>query len=119
MLGLHCAFAGKVTSEPESKFTGSGKSVLVFSVAAIDLPREDGKRLPLISVTLWESLADEYRQVLAKGSPVYIEGSLTFAQWTGRDGQPRFSANCSAWRCELLGQIGERREPVEASRRER
>jgi single-stranded DNA-binding protein len=50
---------------------------------------------------------------LAKRVEVYVEGRLTMNTWEGKDGQQRTGLSVSAWRVEVLGQIGR------ATRRER
>lgn len=106
MNGLRCAFEGKVSFDPELRYTQAGKAVCNVSVGVAD-----GRGgVDWVRVSTWEELAEQVYAELGKGDQVYVEGKLTLGQWTGQDGQQRSGLNVSAWKLELLGGIG-RREP--------
>ena len=43
----------------------------------------------LVDVVLWQKQADTVAKYLRKGSPIFIEGRLTYDSWEGNDGQRR------------------------------
>jgi single-strand DNA-binding protein len=125
MNGLTCALTGRLGSDPERKYTTTGKALLAFSIAVDEntTATEDraAPETTWVRVTLWSDLAEQLGEQLHKGSQVYVEGKLRLDRWTDkRDSTPRAGLSVNAWRCELHGAIGKnalrRRvpEPAEA-----
>lgn len=74
--------SGRVASDPEVKFTQSGKQFASFSIA-VSTPKRaksgEGWAEPdtfFIKVTAFDFLADKVQANLQKGSPVVVEGRL-------------------------------------------
>ncbi len=74
--------SGRVASDPEVKFTQSGKQFASFSIA-VSMPKKaksgDGWADPetfFIKVTAFDFLAEKVQTNLQKGSPVIVEGKL-------------------------------------------
>ena len=82
---------GNVGSEPEMRFTPSGKPVTSFSVATnwvYTTPEGERKQeTEWFSVVAWNRLAEQCNQFLAKGRLVYAEGRIHTRAWEGQDGQ--------------------------------
>ena len=82
---------GNVGSEPEMRFTPSGKPVTSFSVAtnwAYTTPEGERKQeTEWFNVVAWNRLAEQCNQFLAKGRLVYAEGRIHTRTWEGQDGQ--------------------------------
>lgn len=110
MNGLHCAFTGRLGGDAELKMAFSGKSVLRFSVAVDESTRQAEGRPEAetiwIKVACFESLAEQLRDRLTKGTPVYCEGRLKLERWHRKDGQPRTGLALVAWTVQPLGQFG-------------
>ncbi|MFC1962091.1 single-stranded DNA-binding protein [Chloroflexota bacterium] len=82
---------GNVGSEPEMRFTPSGKPVTSFSVATNWLySAPNGERrqeTEWFNIVTWNRLAEQCNQFLGKGRLVYAEGRLRTRTWDGQDGQ--------------------------------
>jgi single-strand DNA-binding protein len=119
MNGMTAAFTGHVGSEPETRYTSTGKSMLTFSVVVDEnSTATEAKPAPApqwVKVTAWEDKATELDGQLSKGCAVYVEGRLKLDRWTAQDGQQRFGLSLSAWTVQPMGQIGKRRPELVAA----
>jgi single-strand DNA-binding protein len=83
---------GRLTRDPELRYTQSGVAVASFTVA-VDQPytnQETGKReADFIDIVAWRKLAETCASHLGKGRMVGIEGSLRIRTYTANDGQKR------------------------------
>lgn len=52
---------------------------------------------------------------VAKGTRLYVEGSLTQTKWNAADGEVHYGLNVAAWKAEKVGRdaIGRQRPPRE------
>ena len=122
MNGLHCAFTGRIGSDPEKRYTRAGKVMLTFSVAVDEnvVATEDrpAREITWVRCTVWDDHAEALEETLTKGRLVYVEGRLRQNTWTAADGTERHGLNVSAWLVQPMGAIGRqapRRQPVEAA----
>src|SRR5829696_6927368 len=117
MNGIHIAACGRVTFDPESKYTQEGKALLVFSMVVDQgYTATEGRTAtePLyLRVTAWEDTAEALTNTLRKGNSVYVEGKLKHDRWAGKDGEPKCGLSVSAWRVDLHAQLGKQRPPRE------
>jgi single-strand DNA-binding protein len=85
---------GTLGSEPEMRYTPSGKPVTSFSVAVSRGWRtSEGERKEAtewFNVVSWGNLAEICNQHLRKGSQVYIEGRLQTRSWDDSSGTKHF-----------------------------
>ncbi len=85
---------GALGSEPEMRYTPSGKPVTSFSVAVSRGWRtSEGERKEAtewFNVVSWGNLAEICNQHLRKGSQVYIEGRLQTRSWDDAGGIKHF-----------------------------
>lgn len=76
---------GNLGRDPEMRFTPTGKSVANFSVACNrSCKSKDGERhaeTEWFNVVTWGKLAEISKQILKKGSLVYVEGRLQSRTW--------------------------------------
>lgn len=81
---------GYLGRDPEMRFTPSGKSVANFSVACNRTWKgADGDKhteTEWFNVVAWGNLAEISKQILSKGSLVYVEGRLQSRTWQDNDG---------------------------------
>lgn len=81
---------GYLGRDPEMRFTPSGKSVSNFSVACNRTWKSaDGDKhteTEWFNVVAWGNLAEISKQILSKGSLVYVEGRLQSRTWQDNDG---------------------------------
>jgi single-strand DNA-binding protein len=82
---------GNLGSEPEMRFTPSGRPVTSFRVATnrryTTAEGERKEETEWFTVVAWNRLAEQCNQFLTKGRLVYAEGRLRSHTWEGQDGQ--------------------------------
>jgi len=91
---------GRLTRDPEVRYTQTGKAVASFSVA-VDHGFGDNKRADFIPIVVWDKLAEVCGNNLTKGRRVLVEGRLQISQYE-KDGQKRRSAEVVAQSIEFL-----------------
>jgi len=82
---------GRLTRDPETRYTPSGNAVCNFSIAVNrnyrDPRTNDWKEETFfLDVEAWGKIAERCAETLKKGRPVYIEGRLRADTWE-REGQ--------------------------------
>ena len=84
---------GRLTRDPELRYTDSGKAVCTFSLAVDrDLKKEDGSRdCDFISCVCWGKNAEFVAKYFSKGRMAVADGHLQIREWTGQDGNKRRS----------------------------
>ena len=88
---------GRLTRDPEMRYTPSGQPVTSFSIATNRYGSgTEGERREFTdyhNVVAWNigkrSLAEHVAQFTRKGSMVFVEGRLQTRSWEGQDGQKR------------------------------
>jgi single-strand DNA-binding protein len=84
--------AGRLTKDPELRYTASGTAVANFGLAANrryrqgEETREETLFIDLVAFGRQAELVEKY---LKKGSPIYLEGRLQQRKWEDQSGQPR------------------------------
>lgn len=92
---------GNAASDPELRFTPSGKSVCNFRVAHNTRRRnesgewEDGDT-SFFTVVCWESLADNVSESVTKGQRVQVTGRLRIRSWETDEGDTRYATEIVA-----------------------
>jgi single-strand DNA-binding protein len=101
---------GNLGSEPEMRFTPSGRPVTSFRIATNwRYTTSEGERkeeTEWFSVVAWGKLAEQCNQFLTKGRLVYVEGRLRLRTWDGQDGQKRARNEIIADRVKFLDRQG-------------
>lgn len=91
---------GRLTRDPEVRYTQTGKAVASFSVA-VDTGYGENKRADFIPVVVWDKLAEVCGNNLTKGRRVLVEGRLQIRDYE-KDGQKRRAADVVAKNIEFL-----------------
>ena len=91
---------GRLTRDPEVRYTQTGKAVANFSIA-IDSGFGDNKRVDFIPVVVWDKLAEICGNNLTKGRRVLIEGRLQLSEYE-KDGQKNRKTEVVAQNIEFL-----------------
>ena len=91
---------GRLTRDPEVRYTQTGKAVASFSVA-VDSGFGDNKRADFIPVVVWDKLAEVCGNNLTKGRRILVEGRLQIRDYE-KDGQKRRAAEVVAQNVEFL-----------------
>lgn len=101
---------GNLGSEPEMRYTPSGRPVTSFRVATnwrYTTPEGERKEeTEWFTVVAWGRLAEQCNQFLTKGRLVYVEGRLRMRSWEGQDGQRRSRNEIVADRVKFLDRQG-------------
>ncbi len=101
---------GNLGTDPEMRFTPSGKPVTSFRIATtrtyMSPEGERKQETEWFSVVTWNKLAETCNQFLAKGRRAYVEGRLRTHTWEGQDGQRRFRTEIIANRVIFLDRAG-------------
>jgi single-strand DNA-binding protein len=98
---------GRLTRDPELRFTGSGTAVCRFDMA-VNRRYRDTKSgewkddVSFIPVVVWREAAQRCGDRLKKGSPVYVEGRLKSKSWETKDGQKRSGLEVDARAVQFL-----------------
>jgi len=74
---------GRLTRDPETRSTASGKQITTFSIA---VDRQGaGDETDFFDVTTWEKLAEIVDKFLEKGSKVLVQGRLQMDSWEDKE----------------------------------
>jgi single-strand DNA-binding protein len=97
---------GNLTRDPEVKYTPKGNAVGDLSIAINDSYKaQDGSLkevVTYIDIEVWGRQAENCKQYLTKGRPVFVEGQLRLDQWE-QDGQKRSKLKVRAVNIQFLG----------------
>lgn len=82
---------GRLTRDPELRTTGTGKSVVSFSIAVTKKfkPQDGSPDADFFNVTAWGKSAEYVSNYLTKGRLVSVDGRLQTRKYTGSDGVTR------------------------------
>lgn len=89
---------GRLTSNPEIKYTGSNKPYTRICVAV----NRFSEGTDFINVTVWNKQAENVCEYLGKGSLVMIEGSLSVNNYEDSEGNRRTSTEVMAQNVQFL-----------------
>jgi len=107
LLQLNSAqLVGRLTRDPELRFTTSGLPVCRFDLAVNrrykDKSGEWKDDTSFIPVVVWREAGQRCGEKLKKGSPVFVEGRLKSKSWETKDGQKRSGLEIEAQRVQFL-----------------
>jgi len=99
--------AGRLTRDPELRYTPQGTAVCRLGLAVSRFYKgRDGERKEetlFIDVTVWDKKAEYCGERLRKGRPILVEGSLKSDAWEDKDsGQKRTKIEVQGWRIQEL-----------------
>jgi len=94
---------GRLTKDPEVRYTGDQMAVASFTVA-IDRPQRADKEkvTDFPRVTVFGKQAENCERFLKKGRLVGIEGKIQTGSYTNKDGQKVYTTDVVANRVEFL-----------------
>ncbi|MGE5590260.1 MAG: single-stranded DNA-binding protein [Bacillota bacterium] len=95
---------GRLTRDPELRYTPSGKAVANFTLA-VDRgrPNQQGqKEADFIDIVVWDKQAETVSQHLNKGRLVAVEGRLQIRSYEAQDGTKRKAAEVVASSVQFL-----------------
>ena len=95
----HITLMGRLTRDPELRYTQSGTPVASFSLAVDrDFGSRDGgdRQTDFIDIVAWRQTAEFVSKYFAKGRMAVVSGRLQIRDWQDRDGNKRRSAEVVA-----------------------
>lgn len=100
---------GRLTRDPEVRYTAKGQAVARLDMA-VNRRFKDGTGewkddTTFVPVTVWRDAAERCRERLKKGSPLYVEGRLRSTSWETKDGQKRSGMEVEAYRLQFLAKM--------------
>ena len=104
---------GKLGRDPELRYTTTGTPVTTLSVATnesfLDRDGNRQERTEWHRVTVFQKQAENCAHFLAKGSLVYVEGTLQTRKWQDQQGMDRYTTEIRAQRVQFLDRKSDRR----------
>jgi single-strand DNA-binding protein len=101
--------SGRLTRDPELRYTPSGTAVSSFSIASSrGYKGQDGEwkqAVAFVNVVAWAKQAVLVNEYLKKGSAVFVEGRLNSRSWETEEGQKRSALEVTAERVQFLDRI--------------
>lgn len=95
----HITIMGRLTRDPELRYTGNNIPVCSFTLAVDrDFGTRDGgeKQTDFIDCVAWRSTGEFVNKYFSKGSMAVVAGRLELRDWTDRDGNKRRNAEVNA-----------------------
>ena len=96
---------GRLTRDPELRYTGNNTPVASFSLAVNrNFTNQQGEReADFFNITVWRKQAENVKNYLSQGSQVAVEGRLQTRNYEDKDGQKRYVTEVVADNVEFLG----------------
>ena len=91
----HITLMGRLTRDPELRYTGSGTAVASFSLAVErDFVSRDGgeRQTDFIDCVAWRQTGEFVSKYFAKGNMAAVSGRLQIRDWNDKEGNKRRSA---------------------------
>jgi len=112
---------GRLTRDPETRYTTTGKAVCTFSIA-IDRPtrkdEEETKKTDFPRITVWGAQAESCDRFLEKGRLVGIQGRLQTGSYQNKHDETVYTTDVIAERVEFLEWGEKKEEPQEEPKEE-
>jgi single-strand binding protein len=87
----HWVGIGRLTRDPNVKYTQSGKAYASFTLAIERRKSSDGnKQADFISCVAWEKTAEVISQYVTKGQKIAVEGRIQTRSYDANDGTKRY-----------------------------
>ena len=94
--------AGRLTKEPEVRYTQTGVAVASFTLA-VNRRFSKEKIADFIPIIVWDKIAEIVGNNLVKGSRVLIEGRIQIRSYDAQDGSKRYVTEVIAHDVEFMG----------------
>jgi single-strand DNA-binding protein len=108
---------GNLGSDPELKYTPSGRAVANFNIATNEQWKDkDGQqqsRTEWHRIVVWGRQAEIAKDFLRKGKQIYLEGRLQTRSYDDKDGNKRYITEIVSDRFLMLGRRDEDSMPGE------
>lgn len=100
---------GRLTRDPELRYTGNNTAVASFSIAVNrNFTNQSGEReADFINIVVWRKQAENVKNYLTQGSQVAIDGRIQTRSYDDQDGKKRYVTEVIADNVEFLGSKGQ------------
>ena len=98
---------GRLTRDPELKYTASGTAMCRFGLA-VNRRYKDPKSgewkddTTFVNCVIWREAGERVGKVVKKGSPVHVEGRLRSYDYQDKEGNKRSGTEVEARRVQIL-----------------
>lgn len=95
---------GRLTKNPEARYTSTGKAVTLFTLA-VNRPytNSDGQReADFINCQAWGKTAEVVGNHVSKGDRLLVEGRLQIRSYTDKEGVKRYATEVIVNRVEFI-----------------
>lgn len=92
---------GRLTADPELRYTNDGKPVCNFRIA-VNRYSKNGKLTDYMNIVVFDERAETCKTYLEKGSQVGVEGAIRSGSYE-KDGRKIYTTNIVANNVEFLG----------------
>lgn len=97
------ALIGRLTKDPEVRYTQEGKAIAQMTVAIDRPPRKDGtKETDFPRITVFGKQAENCEKYLKKGRLVGINGRIQTGSYTNKNGEKVYTTDVVAEKVEFL-----------------
>ena len=105
---------GNVGRDPEVRYLEQKRPVATFPLATNERASANSPELTeWHNITLFQKLADVADKYVRKGTMLYVEGSIHYRKWQGKDGVERFSTVITTDVMRILSGKAEQTEQAE------
>jgi single-strand DNA-binding protein len=98
--------AGRLTRDPELRFTNTNRAYCKLGIAATKKYKTKGgearEETTFVDGTVWDKAAEYCGEHMRKGQAVMLEGSLKTNSWEQQDGQKRSKLELALTRVQSL-----------------
>ena len=107
---------GRLTKNPEARYTSTGKAVTLFTLAVNRPYTSDGQReADFINCQAWGKTAEVVGNHVSKGDRLLVEGRLQIRGYTDKEGVKRYATEVVVNRVEFIEQKKDSNVKTEAS----
>ena len=93
----HIVLMGRLTRDPELRYTGSNIPVASFTVAVDrDFGKGEERATDFINVVAWRQTGEFVSKYFTKGSMIVVSGRLQIRSWNDKEGNKRRTAEVVA-----------------------
>ncbi len=103
-----CMLIGRLSKNPEIRYTDKRKAVCNFTIATSETWKdkttgEKRESTEWHRIVVWDRLAEICGEYLKKGKQIYIEGKIQTRKWDDKDGNARYTTEIVANNMQFLG----------------
>jgi single-strand DNA-binding protein len=100
-----CILIGRLTKDPDLRYTQSGTAVATFTLA-VDRAFSKEKETDFIPCVVWQKQAENCANYIGKGSLVAVSGRIQVRSYEAKDGGKRWVTEIIAEQVKFLDRRG-------------